>query len=197
MLKFIPSGIRRVLDIGCGEGNFGEMVKEQLGAEVWGIELCLNVALKAGEKLDKILVFDIESEMTSIPACYFDCIVFNDVLEHLKYPWTVLHELRKNLVNYGYVVASIPNVRYYHHVKELLLHSDWEYRAEGILDKTHLRFFTEKTIRSMFVRCGYRVLTIEGISATASRKFHLMNALFFNKLEDMKYLQFACVAQKM
>jgi 2-polyprenyl-3-methyl-5-hydroxy-6-metoxy-1,4-benzoquinol methylase len=196
MLGFIPHTARSILEVGCGAGDFGSILKSERKAEVWGIELIPEVAKKASLKLDRIMVGNIETGDMPLPDGYFDCIVFNDVLEHLTDPWRVLSRLKANLTQNGLVVASIPNVRFYLVMKELFCSKRWEYKDAGVLDRTHLRFFTESGIRQMFESTGYRIVTLEGIRAyDFSWKFRLLNRLFFKGLEDMRYEQYACVAQ--
>lgn len=196
MLRFVPLDVQRILDIGCGEGFFGQLCKQKRNAEVWGVELNKIATEKARCKLDKVLVGNIEFNDIDIPESYFDCIVFNDILEHLQYPWSVLVKIKKYLKFGGYIVASIPNIRYYDNMKSLLINKDWEYADYGIMDKTHLRYFTNKSIKNMFEKCGYKVLKLEGINAMDfSWKLNLLNKILNNHLDDTRYLQFACVAK--
>lgn len=196
MLKYLPANMHKILEVGCGEGLFGFLCKQKMGAEFWGIELIEDAAVKAKDKLDKVLIGNIELDELYIPDNYFDCIVFNDVLEHLQYPWIVLDKIKRYLKPGGYAVASIPNMRYYEIVKGLLFRKEWEYEDAGIMDKTHLRFFTIKSIRKMFERSGYSVLSLEGIRHEVFPwKFNLLNKVFNNQLDDMRYKQFACVAK--
>lgn len=197
MLRYLPENARIILDVGCGEGGFGELIKQQREAEVWGIELVSKAAEKARTKLDRVFVGNIETDQFDLPEGYFDCIVFNDVLEHLYYPWNVLIQVKKLLKNNGYVMASIPNIRYYGHMKNLVLKGDWEYENCGIMDRTHLRFFTVNSMRKMFEQCAYKEINIEGIKRIDFPwKFNLLNKLLWNHLDDMRYLQFACLAKK-
>ena len=81
-----------------------------------------------------------------LPDNNFDVVIFNDVLEHFENPWAVLENVKTKLNASGVVVASIPNVAYITNLVELILKKDWRYKPEGgILDKTHLRFFTKKS----------------------------------------------------
>lgn len=197
MLGFIPTTARSILEIGCGAGDFGETLKSERNAEVWGIELIPEAAEKASLKLDRIMSGNIETDEIPLPNGYFDCIVCNDVLEHLTDPWRVLSRLQANLTQNGVVVASIPNIRYYLVMKELLLNKRWQYKDHGVLDRTHLRFFTESGIRELFESSGYRIVALEGINARDfSWKFRLLNRLFLNGLDDMRYEQYACIARK-
>jgi 2-polyprenyl-3-methyl-5-hydroxy-6-metoxy-1,4-benzoquinol methylase len=197
MVKYIPCDARTILDVGCGQGAFSRELKNKLSnVEAWGIEIESEVAEKAKENLDKILVVNVEDEGLELPAEYFDCIVCNDVLEHMKDPWGVLKRLRRSLKNDGLVISSIPNVRYYKNLKALLRNKEWKYESSGILDIGHLRFFTQKSIITMFEECGYSVIKIEGINPMNwSWKLKFVNAILFDVLNDMKYLQFACVAK--
>ena len=86
------------------------MVKEQTGAESWGIEMITEVAEIAKDRVDNILVDKIEDVLCSIPDNYFDCITFNNVLEHLIEPTEVLKMIRPKLSHNGIIIASIPNV---------------------------------------------------------------------------------------
>jgi hypothetical protein len=91
----------------------------------------------------------------------FDCIVFNDVLEHMIDPWSVLATTRSLLSARGVVVASIPNIRHVSVLLPLLVRGRWSYMEWGVLDRTHLRFFTRRSMISMFEGAGYRVTHIE------------------------------------
>ena len=196
MLRFVPPGISTLLDIGCGAGDFGQILKTERNAEVWGIELNPEVANKAAHKLDRIFAGNIETDEISLPDGYFDCIICNDVLEHLVDPWRVLSRLRSTLRKNGVIVASIPNIRFYLVMKELIMNKQWEYKNQGVLDRTHLRFFTVSGVRTLFETSGYRVITLEGINQyDFSWKFRLMNRISLNRLNDMRYEQFACVAR--
>ncbi len=197
MLSYVPSDVTKVLEIGCGAGAFGNILKENREIEVWGVECCKVAAEKAMSRLDKVIIGDIEDGSISLPNGYFDCIIFNDVLEHLKYPWAVLRKLRDNIMDGGYIVASIPNVRYYENMKSLFLQKDWKYVDEGILDKTHLRFFTINSIHVLFQSSGYNLLNIAGINAAVFPwKLGLLNLILLKVLDDMRFLEFACVVKK-
>lgn len=196
MLRYLPEDVKVILDVGCSEGGFGELVKKQRNAEVWGIELFPLAAEKAMARLDRVFVGNIENDKFDIPEHYFDCIVFNDVIEHLYSPWDVLIQVKKLLKKNGIIVASIPNIRYFAHIKNLLQKGDWDYEDCGLMDRTHIRFFTVNSMRKMFNECGYEVEKIEGIKFVEFPwKLNLLNKLLRNRLDDMRYVQFACVVR--
>lgn len=195
MIDFIPPTVRRVLDIGCGEGRFGLQLK-QSGMKVWGVEMDTRSATVAQQYLDGVIIGDINNIVSNLPDNFYDCIVFNDVLEHLADPFTLLNRIKRKLCREGIVVSSIPNVRYFGNLKNLLIKKNWKYEDSGILDKTHLRFFTENSIRHLFDSLGYEIIRLRGINALKPRwKFKLLNFFLFGYLSDTKYLQFACVAR--
>jgi SAM-dependent methyltransferase len=196
MLHYVPHSAQRILSVGCGSGRFGALLKHRPGVQVWGVEPLSGPAEEAARRLDRVFIRDIEDRTLAFEDHSFDCIVFNDVLEHLRDPWGVLIRSREWLTNEGCVVASVPNVRYLVNVYDLLVHKDWRYTDDGILDATHLRFFTQKSLRHTFADCGYSVITMEGLwPARFSWKVWLLNALLRGSLDDMRYLQFALVAR--
>jgi 2-polyprenyl-3-methyl-5-hydroxy-6-metoxy-1,4-benzoquinol methylase len=130
-----------------------------------------------------------------LPEAYFDCVICNDVLEHLADPYSVLFALKEKLSDNGVVVFSLPNVRHLGNLKNLLVKKDWQYRDAGILDATHLRFFTEKSIRRMFDDLGFELITLRGMNPIRSLKFILFNIFTLGLLSDARHLQFAGVAK--
>jgi 2-polyprenyl-3-methyl-5-hydroxy-6-metoxy-1,4-benzoquinol methylase len=194
MLPYVPAAARRILDVGCGAGRFGLELKRARGAEVLGVEPDAAAAAQARAHLDR--TFDTAFEAAPLPAAHFDCIVFNDSLEHMLEPEAALRRARTLLAPGGAVVASIPNVREYGTMKDLLVNQDWRYVDAGILDRTHLRFFTKKSMLRLFETCGFAVERIEGINRIGrSRALWLLNLLTGNRFEDMYFMQFAVVAR--
>lgn len=195
--KYIPSGINRALDIGCSNGNFGLMLKHFFNAkEVWGIEPFEEAALKASSKLDKVINQSVEAAVQTIQHEKFDCIFFNDVLEHLVEPGQVLKSVREFINPSGIVFASIPNILEFEGLFKILTNRDWKYELSGIMDKTHLRFFTRKSIVRMFNEAGYEIVLLEGINPTRTKKFRLFQFFFGKKAADFKYTQFVVIAKK-
>ena len=147
---------KTILDVGCASGIFASQLKEKLGAEVWGIEPVEDVGIKAKKVIDKVLTGRVEDNIHQLPDKYFDSIIFSDVLEHLVDPYMIIDLVKDKLSKNGEIIASIPNVRHWSVLKELL-EGKWEYQDAGILDRTHLRFFTKSSIIEMFQNSGYKV----------------------------------------
>ena len=197
LLPFIPEGVSTVLEVGCADGAFGAQLKNRGAREVWGIEIDESAARQAQGVLDRVLIGDIAALVDDLPDGRFDLAVFNDVLEHLVDPFTVLSKLRGKLTPRGVVISSIPNIRYYPTFRDLLVHKKWEYQEWGVLDSTHLRFFTVDSIRNMYVRLGYKVLRHEGISPLPDppMEYLVANLILRGRLDDMRFLQFVTVAR--
>ncbi|NJX15754.1 class I SAM-dependent methyltransferase [Tamlana crocina] len=195
MIKYLPESPKTIIDIGCGNGAFAVVLQEQTGAEVWGIEYMDKEAMVAKEKLHKVFSGRCEDYIDDLPDGYFDVIYFNDVLEHLVDPYEVLKKIQSKLSKNGRIISSIPNVRYHNTFMRLLVNKDWKYEDFGVMDRTHLRFFTKKSILRMYLDLGYSVITHEGINRSKSIKPYLYNIpLLFSQL-DIRYPQYATVAQ--
>jgi 2-polyprenyl-3-methyl-5-hydroxy-6-metoxy-1,4-benzoquinol methylase len=195
MMRFVPAQAKRVLEFGCGEGAFSAALKIERGLEAWGVELDPAAAAEAARHLDKVLAGPLEDQLALLPEHYFDCIVFNDVLEHLVDPFTVLHRVKKLLHEGGVVVCSIPNARFFPAFIDFVFRKQWRYEDHGVWDRTHLRWFTQRSIAAMFDALGYDLLTLEGINDFVTWKFKLANMVAFGFLSDTRYMQFAVVAR--
>lgn len=199
MRAFVPAESRCLLDIGCGDGAFAAGLREErrrqgIELEIWGLELDHGAAARASGRLDRVLAGPAEQRLAELPAGNFDCVILNDLLEHLACPEDLLRGLHRVLAPGGCVVASIPNVRYFFNVWDLTVRGDWEYHDEGIRDRTHLRFYTRSSMHGLFARSGYRLVRQEGINPTRSWRYRVFNLLCLGRLGEMRYLQFACVA---
>ena len=200
MLRYVPEHARNVLDVGCHTGAFGAALKARQNCSVWGVEPNKETAAVAAGRLDRVLNGLFESSAPAIPIGSFDVIVFNDVLEHFADPWAALKLARERLAPGGCVVASIPNLRFIDNLLHIVKDQDFCYQATGIRDRTHLRFFTRKSVERLFAEAGYRVEQLEGVNEmwwTPSLVRRMAFRLLPSRLEDTKYVQFAVVARPM
>ncbi len=196
MLAFLPETANCVLEVGCGRGIFAAAIKEKTGAQIWGIELVEKEAELSKAVIDKVFIGPCEDYIDSLPDDYFDVVYFNDVLEHLVDPYTVLRVIRNKLKVGGVVISSIPNMRFHRVLKNLVIHGNWEYKDAGILDRTHLRWFTKKSIKNMYENLGYTVDQHVGIFPTRSIKPLFYNIPLLFTAMDIRFQQFATVARK-
>jgi len=197
LIAMIEPGTNRILDIGCGTGATGQMLKRvEKATEVIGIELVSKVVNEADKNLDKVINADIEILELPFPQEYFDYIICADVLEHLRDPWSVLRKIRKKKKKEGYIIASIPNVRNWIILKELIIKGKWTYVDEGILDNTHLRFFTRNSIKELFLSTNFDITEIKGSRAKWSYKLKLANTLTLGLLKNFLIGQYIVKAQR-
>ncbi len=146
----------RVLDIGCGTGNLGKFLKQQ-GNQCFGITVSGEEAEMARKKLDGVAVVDVEiAEALPFQKEYFDVIILADVLEHLRDPVHILKLVKQYLRPSGWLIVSIPNVANLI-IRINLLRGRFDYDRVGILDSTHLRFYTMKSACSLLTSTGYEI----------------------------------------
>ena len=195
MLSFILKAPTNVLDIGCGNGAFGRSLKQMFDCTVTGIEPIESVGLFAKSQLDHVYIGTFEKVLHSLAPYSFDLIILNDSLEHMTQPEFVLQKIKYLLGDQGALVLSVPNVRYVENVFNLIIKKDWQYTEYGVLDKTHLRFFTQKSLIRLLRSNGFHICKIHGINATKSRIFRIINFITFGILGDMRWLQIAVSAK--
>jgi radical SAM superfamily enzyme YgiQ (UPF0313 family)/GT2 family glycosyltransferase/SAM-dependent methyltransferase len=156
----VPQSARRVLDVGCGQGLTGGLLRVERGIEVVGVELHSEVAEIAKSHLSRVVIGDLESMDLPFDHGYFDCIIFADVLEHLVNPWGALQKVVKYLSIGGTIIASIPNIRNLD-VLSKLAGGTWGYTEQGIMDRTHLRFFALADMFKLFEDVGIQARVAE------------------------------------
>jgi SAM-dependent methyltransferase len=151
-----------LLEIGCGSGATGRLVKERFpDCKVIGVEANASAAALARSHLDVVFACtfeDLDPTSADFPAGKVDAVILCDVLEHMVNPWATLEKLRQVVAPGARILASIPNVRNLIHLDQVL-RGQWQYQDQGILDVTHLRFFCLKDMQRMFTETGFRVLT--------------------------------------
>jgi 2-polyprenyl-3-methyl-5-hydroxy-6-metoxy-1,4-benzoquinol methylase len=184
----IPSGYQKVLEIGCGDGGFRRNLTRP--HEYWGVEPNERAAADAKNTLDNVLVGFYDDVDSFIPNGYFDLIICCDVIEHIDDTNAFLQSISKKLDPVrGSIVFSIPNVRYFDNIVELVIKKDWRYRDAGILDETHLRFFTEKSIIRLLDKNGFSIEEIRGLNPIEGKRALLIKILS-RFIGDMAFLQF-------
>jgi predicted TPR repeat methyltransferase len=205
MVPFLPSSYSTVIDIGCGEGLFFDSLRAK--CEVWGVEPNKIAAEKASKKLQNVLIGKYAEVEKQIPEKYFDLVICNDVIEHVEDVDGFVNSITKKMKDRGFIIGSVPNVRFYGNLKSLLIDRDWEYKESGILDEGHLRFFTERSLRRFLESHG---LVIDMFRRINKRRLHKLNArsligsllikstiaVTLGSYSDIRYLQFGFRVQK-
>lgn len=169
LIPHVPHDARRVLDVGCAAGEFGRALKTLYPVEVVGIEMDAQASEMARHVLDRVVVGNVEEIELPFPDDYFDCITCADVLEHLVDPWAALRKLKRVLVPGGAFVVSLPNVGFYEIVHGLI-EGFWTYTDHGILDRTHLRFFSAVEAQRLVESSELELATLEPLSGVSEEQ---------------------------
>jgi len=196
VVAMIPDGVSSILEVGCAAGGTGSLLKSMGFERIIGIELSPYYASLARQHYSQIIVADAEeTDLYGIEDGTLDCILYPDVLEHLRDPWAALRRHLRVLRPGGYVIASIPNVRYYKAVRDLIWRGQWEYKDAGILDRGHLRFFTLNSIHALFAESGLQLLKWNQHSR-GSHVLKLLNKVLLNRLSPFLVKQYLVLGQK-
>ena len=166
MRAYLPENPRRVLEVGCGEGGFSAGI--QGAAEKWGIEPNPVAAGVAAGRLDRVLTGRFDDVAGALPRGYFDLIVCNDVIEHMEDHDRFLRDIRAHIAEGGVLVGSVPNMRNYKVLFDLLFLKDWRYQDSGIMDRTHLRWFTKTGLHRSLSESGYDIEILRGMNGSLS-----------------------------
>lgn len=204
VLNIIPRSSRRILEVGCGAGVMGAALKSRQECEVTGMEIILEVEDQARSNLDRVIIGDFVANSFKLEDSYYDTIILADVLEHLPDTDVALQIINRKLSDTGSLVLSIPNIRHWSIIHSLL-EGDWRYQDEGLLDRTHLKFFTHRSlIRTLAVNGFFPISTTSSKCGTTGPGFmpfieHLqhfgINATnLYDEINDYQYLM---VCQKL
>jgi SAM-dependent methyltransferase len=166
---FLPDTFSYTLEIGCGAGGF---TRRYLGKAVerWGIEPNQSAAEAARPSFTHLLCGAYDDVAEQLPDRYFDLVIVNDVIEHMPDHDRFLQDIKRKLAPGGVLVGSVPNVRHFTTLAKLLVAADWPYSDSGVLDRTHLRFFTKKSLRRTLLENGYQIERLEGIRSIIRNK---------------------------
>lgn len=183
----------KVLEIGCGNGEYLKGCKCE---ERWGVE---PFEVPSSEKIfDKYFQSTLEDCFKDLPSNYFDNIIMNDVLEHIWDTEDALFKVHSLLNDGGKFRVSIPNVRYVENLYLLIRNGTWDYKDFGILDKTHMRFFTPKSFKKYF-QSGWKLQSCNGINPVGScngGSWKIVDFLLWILRSDSRFLQHHFVFEK-
>jgi SAM-dependent methyltransferase len=158
--RMIRTAPRRVLDVGCSNGTLGAAVKTLFpDAHVVGLEADPDFGAIARTRLDEVFLVDLDTfDPQALPGG-FDLVILADVLEHTKRPAAVLENILGKARADAQIIISVPNVQHWTAIANLLAGS-WPERDRGLFDRTHLRFFTLRSIVSLAEGCGCTVAEV-------------------------------------
>jgi 2-polyprenyl-3-methyl-5-hydroxy-6-metoxy-1,4-benzoquinol methylase len=161
LLPPLKSGLK-ILEIGCGEGNFCLTVPNV--AEAWGIEPHEPSAAVAARGLHRVFAATFGAVRAELPLHYFDLVICNDVMEHMTDVAAFLNEITAHMAPGAFLVGSVPNVRFSSNPFNLIVARDWHYQDSGILDRTHFRFFTMRSMRRTLEEAAFTVHCLQGLN---------------------------------
>ena len=154
ILERIPLNARVVVDVGCGTGALCAGYRRlNPRARLLGIEKDAEAAAIAARRMDEVAVVDVEQNPLPFPDRPIDCIIYSDVLEHLRDPWAVMRRHIEALSADGTLLICVPNVEHWSFA-ERLLRGNWDYEPSGLLDETHLRWFGLESMRKWLTSFG-------------------------------------------
>ena len=194
LLSYIADGANKILDIGCGSGSLGKKLIELGKVDVIiGVEVYDPAADEAANYYNQVYRGDIEE--LDVPFKEdFHYIICADVIEHLKEPWKLLQRINIWLKQDGKLIITIPNIRYWRILSELIFKGQWAYVDSGILDITHLRFFTRQSLKNLLnnnqFTIEYSKMLIHG------QKKNFLNILTFSIFQEFLGSQILVIAQK-
>jgi len=194
LVPFVEQGPHMVLDLGCASGRVGgKLLETGRAKEIIGVEIFAPAAEEAARVYKQVHVGDIEEMSIDYPNT-FHYVICGDILEHLKDPYRVVSRIVSWLKPGGCLLVCVPNVRNFRVLRDLMFHGEWTYVESGILDKTHLRFFTKDSCRRMLEEAGLQVYHQEMI--VYGPKKHLFDRLTFGMFREFLATQTFCCGRK-
>lgn len=176
---------RRVLDVGCGAGDNARAIRQRFpGVEIIGITHAPEEIDIAQQTMDDCLCFDIEAQDAfPLPEGKFDLIIFSHVLEHLRDPDKVLDRFADHLEDGGTVLIAVPNILSWR-MRLQFLRGDFQYQHMGVMDETHLRFFTYFTADSFLFKSARNLKVVQKLAPGSVPLWFLRRSLFPKKLSE-------------
>lgn len=159
LLRLIPIQAKYIVEVGCSSGALArEYRRINKNVHYVGVEIEQEYAQLAERHCHQVLVLDIDTASESFYSDHVgcDCWVFGDTLEHLRDPWSVLGNIRRYLPPEGCIVACVPNVQHWS-IQAMLSCGNFRYQESGLLDRTHLRWFTRITLIELFESTGFKI----------------------------------------
>jgi SAM-dependent methyltransferase len=195
LIRHIPDGPNVVLDCGCATGRMGKRLLElHKAAEVVGVEIFEPAAREAMEHYKRVHIGDIEEMDLGYEAC-FDVAICGDVLEHLKDPRRALERIHRALKPGGLLICSVPNIRFWKVWREVIFKGDFRYQDSGVLDQTHLRFFTSRSFKRLLAEASFAV-EYSDVEMAAGTKQRIFNSLTFGLFRELLLFMIVVTARK-
>jgi SAM-dependent methyltransferase len=163
LLALLPGGAGRALDCGCGAGDNARLLKQR-GWRVTGVTLSTAEQRAAAEHCERVFVADLEQQLPEAIGAGYDAVLLSHVLEHLRAPAQLLREVRRVLAPGGVVLVALPNVLFYP-IRLKALFGRFDYTPDGIMDETHVRFYTFESGAELLRENGFEVVAARADAA--------------------------------
>lgn len=173
IIKLIEGNQLTILDVGCANGANGKyLIENSIASTMIGFEYNAEMAEEAKKNYDQVFVGDLDELdiLALLNGKKFDYVLFGDVLEHLKDPWNILKKISIALKPKGKIILSIPNVQHIDVFIHVYIKGVWPHNERGIFDKTHLRFFTKKTILELIDGAGLEPIKFKRVYRLRDKK---------------------------
>ncbi|PIP53204.1 hypothetical protein COX08_02315 [Candidatus Beckwithbacteria bacterium CG23_combo_of_CG06-09_8_20_14_all_34_8] len=190
VFNMICDGQNKILEIGCGQGKTLQLLKKIKKASFTvGIDKHYPSIKYAQNIIDKAICCDVEKENIKLEKNSFDYILCLDIIEHLHDPQIFLTNLKSLLKLSGILIVSIPNIRNIQILKNLIVKDSWKYEDKGILDRTHIRFFTKTSFVQLTDNCGYEMIKYKFNSPELNRPTRLLDLISGHRLAPFYIVQ--------
>lgn len=193
----IQGAPEKILEIGCAKGFF--RLNICWPCEYWGVEMVPEIAKEAEKLLTFVFAGTFDDNYEKLPDDYFNLVICNDVIEHMPDTAIFLRKIKRKMTRGAQLIGSVPNVRYVFNLYDLLVHKDWRYCRAGILDETHLRFFTARSIARVIDEAGLKVDCIVPVNFYVYSRWFVKGVLAILSLllgRDVMYFQLGFRAKR-
>lgn len=194
--NLVPKSCSSILDVGCGFGGLGRQLRSSGFDELYGIEINKDATPKLEGIYVQHWIGDVEKLEVPLPDASLDCIIFADVLEHLVDPWGALSRYLCLLRSGGTAIISVPNVQNVALLYRLFIKGRWDYEDSGLLDRTHLRFFTRHSLGALVEGAGLRIDSWHPNRDHYTGRRKLLSSALKLFVNDIDICQYIVVAHK-
>lgn len=185
----------RILELGCGEGDTGALaLSEGKAGHYVGLEIHQPSAQIARTKLSEVHIGNVEAMPLPFEAHQFDALIVSEVFEHLVDPWRIARTLGSFVRPGGLILASSPNISHYKVILHLM-RGAWDLEDSGVMDRTHLRWFTPKTYSELCEQANFEVVRLQPVTPPAMRT-KIINRVTLHKLYYLFWTQIYVIGKK-
>ncbi len=172
ILSFIKKNNSLVLDVGCGDGSLGEILKKEKNCTVYGIDISSSSLNVAKKRIDKVYLLDLEKENlpVELKEKKFDYIIITEVLEHLLFPEVMLKRIKKIADSNTEIIVTVPNILFWKNRLKIFF-GKFDYEDEGLMDRGHIHFFSWRSFCNLLNKGGFKILQIKNNIPTRGTKF--------------------------